>query len=98
MDYEAESGEIWIDGPCPRERLGLTPSNWYGFSKPDNQFVGATVEDDVAFGLENQGLPREEMKKSGRIFGVGRMLDFKNREPARLSGGQNTCGYWELLP
>jgi len=50
---------------------------------------GATVEDDVAFGLENQGLPREEMKKrvSESLELVG-MLDFKKREPARLSGGQ----------
>lgn len=31
------------------------------FQNPDNQFVGATVEDDVAFGMENQGIPREEM-------------------------------------
>ncbi len=51
--------------------------------------MGATVEDDVAFGLENQGLPREEMKKrvSESLELVG-MLDFKKREPARLSGGQ----------
>ena len=69
--------------------MGLTPSNWYGFQNPDNQFVGATVEDDVAFGLENQGLPREEMKKrvAESLELVG-MLDFKKREPARLSGGQ----------
>ena len=31
------------------------------FQNPDNQFVGSTVEDDVAFGLENQGIPRDEM-------------------------------------
>ncbi|WP_368259606.1 ATP-binding cassette domain-containing protein, partial [Enterococcus sp. 2201sp1_2201st1_C11_2201SCRN_220225] len=31
------------------------------FQNPDNQFVGSTVEDDVAFGMENQGIPREEM-------------------------------------
>ena len=51
--------------------------------------MGATVEDDVAFGLENQGLPREEMKKrvAESLELVG-MLDFKKREPARLSGGQ----------
>ena len=51
--------------------------------------MGATVEDDVAFGLENQGLPREEMKKrvADSLELVG-MLDFKKREPARLSGGQ----------
>ena len=31
------------------------------FQNPDNQFVGATVQDDVAFGLENNGIPREDM-------------------------------------
>ena len=88
---EAESGEIWIDGQLLssenvwdlRRQIGMV------FQNPDNQFVGATVEDDVAFGLENQGLPREEMKKrvaeSLKLVG---MLDFKKREPARLSGGQ----------
>ena len=88
---EAESGEIWIDGQLLssenvwdlRRQIGMV------FQNPDNQFVGATVEDDVAFGLENQGLPREEMKKrvAESLELVG-MLDFKKREPARLSGGQ----------
>ena len=88
---EAESGEIWIDGQLLssenvwdlRRQIGMV------FQNPDNQFVGATVEDDVAFGLENQGLPREEMKKrvAESLELVG-MLDFKEREPARLSGGQ----------
>lgn len=88
---EAESGEIWIDGQLLssenvwdlRRQIGMV------FQNPDNQFVGATVEDDVAFGLENQGLPREEMKKrvAESLELVG-MLDFKKREAARLSGGQ----------
>ena len=88
---EAESGEIYVDGKQLtretiwdiRSKIGIV------FQNPDNQFVGATVEDDVAFGLENQGLPREEMKKrvAESLELVG-MLDFKNREPARLSGGQ----------
>lgn len=59
------------------------------FQNPDNQFVGATVEDDVAFGLENHGVPREEMKE--RILEAleqVRMLEFLKSEPARLSGGQ----------
>ena len=59
------------------------------FQNPDNQFVGATVEDDVAFGLENQGLSRQEMKKRvEEALDLVGMLDFKKREPARLSGGQ----------
>ena len=88
---EAESGEIVIDGQRLieenvwniRRQIGMV------FQNPDNQFVGATVEDDVAFGLENQGLSRQEMKKrvEESLDLVG-MLDFKKREPARLSGGQ----------
>lgn len=88
---EAESGEIVIDGQrltegnvwSIRRQIGMV------FQNPDNQFVGATVEDDVAFGLENQGLSRQEMKKrvEDALALVG-MLDFKKREPARLSGGQ----------
>lgn len=59
------------------------------FQNPDNQFVGSTVEDDVAFGLENQGIPREEMllRVKDALEKV-RMNDFATREPARLSGGQ----------
>ena len=88
---EAESGEIVIDGQRLieenvwniRRQIGMV------FQNPDNQFVGATVEDDVAFGLENQGLSRQEMKKRvEEALALVGMLDFKKREPARLSGGQ----------
>ena len=59
------------------------------FQNPDNQFVGATVEDDVAFGLENQGIPRDEMvQRVDEALKMVRMDEFKDREPARLSGGQ----------
>ena len=88
---EAESGEIYIDGKKLtretiweiRSKIGIV------FQNPDNQFVGATVEDDVAFGLENQGIPREEMlqRVEKAIEQVG-VLEFKDREPSRLSGGQ----------
>ncbi|ALS01942.1 energy-coupling factor transporter ATPase [Enterococcus silesiacus] len=59
------------------------------FQNPDNQFVGSTVEDDVAFGLENQGIPRDEMlvRVKDALEKV-RMDSFSTREPARLSGGQ----------
>ena len=59
------------------------------FQNPDNQFVGSTVEDDVAFGLENQGIPRDEMvERVHDALERVRMLDFAKREPARLSGVQ----------
>jgi energy-coupling factor transport system ATP-binding protein len=59
------------------------------FQNPDNQFVGATVADDVAFGLENRAVPRPEMlqRVDDALAAVG-MSAFKNREPAHLSGGQ----------
>ena len=88
---EAESGDIIISGDKltadnvweKRRQIGMV------FQNPDNQFVGATVEDDVAFGLENQGMDYPMMVK--RVYEalelVG-MQNFKEREPARLSGGQ----------
>ena len=88
---EAESGEIVIDGQRLTEENIWNIRRQIGmvFQNPDNQFVGATVEDDVAFGLENQGLSRQEMKKRvEEALALVGMLDFKKREPARLSGGQ----------
>ncbi|HEL2006870.1 TPA: energy-coupling factor transporter ATPase [Streptococcus suis] len=88
---EAESGDIYIDGDAltidnvwdKRRLIGMV------FQNPDNQFVGATVEDDVAFGLENQGIPLEEMRsRVDEALELVGMADFKTREPARLSGGQ----------
>lgn len=88
---EPESGEIVIDGiPLTRETVWENHSKiGIVFQNPDNQFVGATVEDDVAFGLENQGIPREEMlqRVEKAVKQVG-MSAFKDREPSRLSGGQ----------
>ncbi len=88
---EAESGEIVIDGQQLTEENVWDIRRQIGmvFQNPDNQFVGATVEDDVAFGLENQGLSRQKMKKRvEEALALVGMLDFKKREPARLSGGQ----------
>lgn len=66
-----------------RKKIGMV------FQNPDNQFVGATVEDDVAFGMENQGIARDEMKRrvDEALLAVN-MQAFKSKEPARLSGGQ----------
>ncbi|KZE68209.1 energy-coupling factor transporter ATPase [Fictibacillus phosphorivorans] len=59
------------------------------FQNPDNQFVGTSVQDDIAFGLENFGVPRDEMVKriSESVERVG-MEAFLNQEPHQLSGGQ----------
>ncbi|MCB2667994.1 energy-coupling factor ABC transporter ATP-binding protein [Listeria monocytogenes] len=59
------------------------------FQNPDNQFVGATVQDDVAFGLENHGVPHDTMMErvESALNEVG-MQSYALHEPARLSGGQ----------
>lgn len=87
----AESGDIHIAGKKLteeniweiRQDIGMV------FQNPDNQFVGATVEDDVAFGLENKGISYSEMtNRVTEALALVGMTAFKTREPARLSGGQ----------
>ncbi|MGY4797968.1 energy-coupling factor ABC transporter ATP-binding protein [Lysinibacillus sp. FSL K6-0057] len=59
------------------------------FQNPDNQFVGATVQDDVAFALENNGIPFEEMvKRVHAALDQVKMSQFLDHEPHHLSGGQ----------
>ena len=78
-EYQLTEEHLW----SIRRMVGMV------FQNPDNQFVGATVEDDVAFGLENQGNPREEMViRVQEALKQVRMNEFATREPARLSGGQ----------
>ena len=59
------------------------------FQNPDNQTVASIVEDDIAFGPENVGIPREEIGKriDFALNAVG-MSEFRTATPARLSGGQ----------
>ena len=88
---EASSGEIYIDGQLLTEKTVYEARRKVGmvFQNPDNQFVGTTVEDDIAFGLENIGMPRDEMvRKINTSLEMVRMTKFKEKEPARLSGGQ----------
>ena len=66
-----------------RDRVGIV------FQNPDNQFVGATVEDDVAFGLENRQVSRSKMQTIVHdVLEQVDMLDFQKSEPQYLSGGQ----------
>ncbi|MBO4327305.1 MAG: energy-coupling factor transporter ATPase [Clostridia bacterium] len=66
-----------------RSRVGMV------FQNPDNQIIGATVEEDIAFGLENMGVPRPEMvervKWAAETVGIGDRLA---KEPSQMSGGQ----------
>ncbi len=77
-DTSVEDNEINI-----RRKIGMV------FQNPDNQIVATIVEDDVAFGPENLGLPREEIRK--RVDDALKMVDmyeYRHHEPHRLSGGQ----------
>lgn len=88
---EKNSGTIIING------MELTADNLQEirnsigivFQNPDNQFIGSTVRDDIAFGLENHCFPQEEMDGIIETFAtrVG-MQDFLESEPTKLSGGQ----------
>ena len=83
--------EIEVDGLKLNDDTVWEVRNKVGivFQNPDNQFVGATVADDVAFGLENRGVSHTEMVKivPEAIKAVG-MSEYINAEPANLSGGQ----------
>ncbi|WP_042353685.1 energy-coupling factor ABC transporter ATP-binding protein [Bacillus rubiinfantis] len=66
-----------------RSKIGMV------FQNPDNQFVGTTVQDDVAFGLENMGVPRDDMvQRVADSLKRVKMEQFLNQEPHHLSGGQ----------
>lgn len=88
---QKDSGSIQVDG------LELNDENVYAirskigivFQNPDNQFIGSTVADDIAFGLENHCVESSKMQGIIENFASKvNMLDYLNSEPTRLSGGQ----------
>ena len=88
---EANTGSVVVNGKTLTEETVFEARRTVGmvFQNPDNQFVGTTVEDDIAFGLENIGLPREEMlERVTKVLDMVKMSEFRTKEPARLSGGQ----------
>lgn len=88
---EAKSGDVVIGGITLSEETVWDVRRKVGmvFQNPDNQFVGSTVQDDIAFGLENIGVPREEMvERVLKSVEAVNMSEFLDKEPARLSGGQ----------
>ncbi|MDD3128848.1 MAG: energy-coupling factor transporter ATPase [Candidatus Izemoplasmatales bacterium] len=88
---EPKTGDITIDGITLGEETAYEIRKKIGivFQNPDNQFVGVTVKDDIAFGMENLCVPREEMLEKINFYAKKvNMLDFLDKEPATLSGGQ----------
>lgn len=88
---KANKGTIKVDGVLLDENTADSIRKKIGivFQNPDNQFVGVNVKYDIAFGLENLCVPRDEMTKLVHEYAmhVG-MLDSLEREPQNLSGGQ----------
>lgn len=87
-----DSGKVLIDGiDTADEEKAMDIRNKVGlvFQNPDNQIVATIVEEDVAFGPENLGLDRKEIRKrvDESLEAVG-MLEYMRHEPHRLSGGQ----------
>ncbi|MBQ7027594.1 MAG: energy-coupling factor transporter ATPase [Ruminococcus sp.] len=86
------SGKVLVDGidTADEDRLfELRQCAGMVFQNPDNQIVSSIVEEDVAFALENLGVPYEEMRKivDDALRDV-RMYDFRMHSPSQLSGGQ----------
>ena len=86
----ADSGIVRVAGYDPaaepfevRRRVGML------FQNPENGLVAPFVEDDVAFGMENRGVPREEMRdRVGEAIGAVGLSGYERREPHTLSGGE----------
>lgn len=86
-----ENDSVYIDG------IKMTENNYQSlqkkigmvFQNPDNQFIGSTVQDDIAFSLENVAMPYDQMKVLVEEYSkkVG-MYEYLSREPSSLSGGQ----------
>lgn len=88
---DVKEGEVYIlnnlindsNADSLREVIGIV------FQNPDNQFIGSTVEDDIAFGLENRDVEYQKMhelvNKYATLVGMNKYL---NKEPSELSGGQ----------
>lgn len=88
---EKDHGNIFVDGEeltyeslfHIRNKVGIV------FQNPDNQFIGATVADDIAFGLENHQVPTEKMQTIIEEYAKKvKMTRYLQSEPTRLSGGQ----------
>jgi len=86
-----DDGEIWISGIRSHDKSidEIRKKVSIVFQNPDNQFVGATVADDIAFGLENRQVPREEMIQivAKYVEQMG-LTGLEDTAPHDLSGGQ----------
>lgn len=85
-------GTVWVDGmdTIDEERLwDIRQTTGMVFQNPDNQIIGAMVEEDVGFGPENMGVPTKEIweRVDESLKAVG-MYQYRQHSPNKLSGGQ----------
>ncbi len=88
----ATEGTIWVDGMDVSEEKNVIPVRKAAgmvFQNPDNQIIANIVEEDVAFGPENIGVPTEEIwERVDKSLNAVRMTKYRNHSPNKLSGGQ----------
>ena len=85
-------GTVWVDGMDSKDEeklLSIRQTAGMVFQNPDNQIIGQVVEEDVAFGPENMGIPTESLRErvDEALKTLG-MMEFSKKSPNRLSGGQ----------
>lgn len=85
-------GTVWIDGMDSKDDdklFTIRQTAGMVFQNPDNQIIGQVVEEDVAFGPENMGIPTEQIRErvDEALKTLG-MMEFAKKSPNRLSGGQ----------
>lgn len=89
---KASEGTLWVDGKDTldnRYQWDIRKNAGMVFQNPDNQIIAGVVEEDVAFGPENIGVPTEEIwsRVEKSLKSVG-MLKYREHSPNKLSGGQ----------
>ena len=85
-------GTVWIDGMDSKDEdklFTIRQTAGMVFQNPDNQIIGQVVEEDVAFGPENMGIPTEQLRErvDEALKTLG-MMEYSKKSPNRLSGGQ----------
>ena len=87
-----EKGDVWVEDINTKEEerlLDIRQKVGMVFQNPDNQIVATVVEEDVAFALENMGVPTEEIRRRiDEAMEAAGIIKYKDRAPHNLSGGQ----------
>lgn len=88
----ATEGTVWVDGMDVSKEENVIPARKSAgmvFQNPDNQIIANIVEEDVAFGPENIGVPTDEIwERVEKSLAAVRMTKYRNHSPNKLSGGQ----------